>query len=210
MLSLIFLLTWNDEMPEHFRSGRFLLPAFVCGDPLRAGQSGERRESGETRQFAATCAGCHGLDGTGSAKGANIATLPRVIALSDTDLVRIVREGVPGKGMPGSPQLSNEAIQGVVRYLRTLQGASASSPAAGSAAKLPVATTPAQPVATIAAQAQTTKSEVAAKPAAGTDLIQQSDLLQKEIKDNWVSYNGDYTGRRYSSLNEVTPANASR
>ena len=162
------------------------------------------------RQFAATCAGCHGLDGTGSAKGANIATLPRVIALSDTDLVRVVREGVPGKGMPGSPQLSNEAIQGVVRYLRTLQGASASSPAAGSAAKLPVATTPAQPVATIAAQAQTTKSEVAAKPAAGTDLIQQSDLLQKEVKNNWVSYNGDYTGRRYSSLDEVTPANVAR
>ena len=35
--------------------------------------------------------------------------------------------------------------------------------------------------------------------------VQQSDLLQKAIKDNWVSYNGDYTGRRYSSLTEVTP-----
>ena len=40
--------------------------------------------------------------------------------------------------------------------------------------------------------------------------VQQSDLLQKAIKDNWVSYNGDYTGRRYSSLMEVTPANVSR
>jgi alcohol dehydrogenase (cytochrome c) len=27
------------------------------------------------------------------------------------------------------------------------------------------------------------------------------------VKDNWVSYNGDYTGRRYSGLSEVTPAN---
>ena len=30
---------------------------------------------------------------------------------------------------------------------------------------------------------------------------------RKEIRDNWVSYNGDYTGKRYSSLTEVTPAN---
>ena len=163
------------------------------------------------RQFAATCAGCHGLDGTGSAKGAAI-TLPRVIALSDADLVRIVRDGVPGKGMPGS-QLGNEEIQGVVRYLRTLQRAAASSPAAEIAAKSPVDVKPAQPIATTAAQPQPAKSEAPAKttgPAlAGTDLIdvQQSDLLQKEVKNNWVSYNGDYTGRRYSSMDEVTPAN---
>ena len=44
----------------------------------------------------------------------------------------------------------------------------------------------------------------AAAPAAtgGIGLIdvQQSDLGQAAIEDNWVSYNGDYTGRRYSSL----------
>ena len=40
--------------------------------------------------------------------------------------------------------------------------------------------------------------------------VQPDDLLQKGIKDNWVSYNGDYTGRRYSSLTQVTPANVSQ
>jgi alcohol dehydrogenase (cytochrome c) len=39
--------------------------------------------------------------------------------------------------------------------------------------------------------------------------VQQSDLLQKTIKNNWVSYNGDYTGRRFSSLSQVTPQNVS-
>ena len=39
--------------------------------------------------------------------------------------------------------------------------------------------------------------------------VQQSDLLQKTIKSNWVSYNGDYTGRRYSSMSQVTPQNVS-
>jgi alcohol dehydrogenase (cytochrome c) len=36
-----------------------------------------------------------------------------------------------------------------------------------------------------------------------------NDLLQKTIKNNWMSYNGDYTGRRFSSLDQVTPANVS-
>ena len=37
-------------------------------------------------------------------------------------------------------------------------------------------------------------------------MCNQSDLLQKTIKNNWVSYNGDYTGRRFSSMSQVTPA----
>ena len=28
------------------------------------------------------------------------------------------------------------------------------------------------------------------------------------LRDDWPSYNGDYTGRRYSSLTQVTPENA--
>ena len=37
-----------------------------------------------------------------------------------------------------------------------------------------------------------------------------SDLLAKGIQANWLSYNGDYTGRRYSSLSQVTPENVGR
>ncbi len=40
--------------------------------------------------------------------------------------------------------------------------------------------------------------------------VQQSDLLRKPVADNWISYNGDYTGMRHSSLAQVTPANAGR
>jgi alcohol dehydrogenase (cytochrome c) len=39
--------------------------------------------------------------------------------------------------------------------------------------------------------------------------VRQSDLKQPAIKDNWVSYNGDYSGRRYSSMTQITPANVS-
>jgi alcohol dehydrogenase (cytochrome c) len=46
-------------------------------------------------------------------------------------------------------------------------------------------------------------------PADGIGLIQvtQGDLLQKQLKDNWVSYNGNYSGQRYSSLTQITQGN---
>lgn len=40
--------------------------------------------------------------------------------------------------------------------------------------------------------------------------VQQSDLLQKQVANNWVSYNGDYSGARHSSLSQITPGNVGR
>jgi alcohol dehydrogenase (cytochrome c) len=37
--------------------------------------------------------------------------------------------------------------------------------------------------------------------------VKPSDLLAKPAGENWVSYNGDYTGMRYSRLTQITPAN---
>ncbi len=52
----------------------------------------------------------------------------------------------------------------------------------------------------------------AAAPDDGNGLInvQPSDLLQKQITDNWVSYNGDYSGARHSGLTQIMPGNAGR
>src|ERR1700689_129696 len=37
--------------------------------------------------------------------------------------------------------------------------------------------------------------------------VRAEDLLSQPPSENWVSYNGDYTGRRFSNLAEITPAN---
>lgn len=37
--------------------------------------------------------------------------------------------------------------------------------------------------------------------------ITSKDLEVKGIQSDWLSYNGDYTGRRYTSLSQVTPQN---
>jgi len=40
--------------------------------------------------------------------------------------------------------------------------------------------------------------------------LKPADLLAVPVGANWVSYNGDYTGRRYSSLRQITPANVNQ
>jgi alcohol dehydrogenase (cytochrome c) len=48
-------------------------------------------------------------------------------------------------------------------------------------------------------------------PSAVTDTgVSTADLLAQPVGANWTSYNGDYTGRRYSSLQEVNLGNAAQ
>jgi alcohol dehydrogenase (cytochrome c) len=168
-----------------------VLSAFGQGDVAGMGQ----------RQFATTCAGCHGLDGSGSAKGSAIAKLPVTRARTDDELIAIVRNGVLGKGMPPMAALGDEKIRAVVRYLRTLQGVSGITgsvkPANGVGGAMPAGDT--------VAPMQTSNAQQASGVVAVD--VQQSDLNQKEVRENWVSYNGDYRGRRYSFSKEVTPEN---
>jgi alcohol dehydrogenase (cytochrome c) len=37
--------------------------------------------------------------------------------------------------------------------------------------------------------------------------VQPSQLLAKTVGENWLSYNGDYTGRRYTALHEIDASN---
>src|SRR5580658_5985099 len=37
--------------------------------------------------------------------------------------------------------------------------------------------------------------------------VRNEDLLLQPPAANWISYNGDYSGRRYSGLSQVKPAN---
>ncbi|MGA6982506.1 MAG: PQQ-dependent dehydrogenase, methanol/ethanol family [Candidatus Sulfotelmatobacter sp.] len=45
---------------------------------------------------------------------------------------------------------------------------------------------------------------------AATADLTAKDLLVQPVAENWTSYNGDYTGRRFSSLNEINVANVAK
>jgi alcohol dehydrogenase (cytochrome c) len=40
--------------------------------------------------------------------------------------------------------------------------------------------------------------------------VNPDELLAQPPAGNWLSYNGDYTGRRYSGLNQITPSNVNQ
>ena len=40
--------------------------------------------------------------------------------------------------------------------------------------------------------------------------VKPADLLVRPTAANWLSYNGDYTGRRYSGLTQINPANVAQ
>jgi alcohol dehydrogenase (cytochrome c) len=214
------------------RGHRFLRLYFLFCIAAFAGARGLGEKGGTSRmvglssgaqEFAVSCAGCHGLDGLGNIKGPAIARQPSTIARPDTELVRIVRDGVPGKGMPSMKQLGDETIQVIVKYLRALQGASGSSgrlgnerveSAHGAGIAKAVSPNPGA-VKAAAAKAAAPGEMLAMKEAPGVDLtallgfhLDLNALSQKQIRENWVSYNGDYSGRRFSAMNEVTPVNA--
>ena len=40
--------------------------------------------------------------------------------------------------------------------------------------------------------------------------VSVEDLLVRPVAENWTSYNGDYTGRRFSALQQISPANVAQ
>jgi len=102
---------------------QFLSPGRAGAEQRGASKSTANRTSPEgTRIFASRCAGCHGLDGRGAERGPDIANRAEIQRLSDSALLRIVRNGVQGTGMPSFRTLGDPGIQAVVEHLRNLQG----------------------------------------------------------------------------------------
>lgn len=111
--------------PEWLRFSLLLLALTAqAGMPVRAQQPGKAAAevAGAGKQiFVTTCAACHGLDGGGAERGPDISRRREVERLPDKTLLKIVREGVPTRGMPAFASLGDARIQAVVRYLRSLQ-----------------------------------------------------------------------------------------
>jgi cytochrome c oxidase cbb3-type subunit III len=95
--------------------------SFSLAQQNSSGHSKITLEPGRTT-YNSSCAGCHGLDGSGSDKAVNISTSAKMRHLSEAQLASIISNGVPGTGMPAFHNLSERQTRAVVGYLRSLQG----------------------------------------------------------------------------------------
>lgn len=82
-----------------------------------------------SRAFRNSCQGCHGPDGN-EIPGVDLGRGEFKTASSDADLVRIIRNGVPGTAMP-PVNMPEEQARRIVAYLRSVAGSSRSASAAG-------------------------------------------------------------------------------
>ena len=82
--------------------------------------------------YAAQCSSCHGVDGSGS-MGPNIRGSAQ--RRGDQGLFSVIRNGIPGTGMPGISSLNDKRAMQVVAFVRTFGASGAEEAVKGDAAK---------------------------------------------------------------------------
>jgi alcohol dehydrogenase (cytochrome c) len=151
--------------------------------------------------FAQRCAGCHGSDGNGGELGPGIAT--RVPARTDQELTTAFRQGFPAAGMPAFANLSDAEAASLMPFLRTLK------PRAGTA--------PERAKVTLAGGGSLdglvlNKSQFDMQ-LLGDDrklhLLRTTGAQTRAVtsQTDWTSYNGGYSGSRYSTLSQINKSN---
>jgi alcohol dehydrogenase (cytochrome c) len=160
-------------------------------------------ESGRTA-FNASCARCHGADGNGGEMGPAIPA--RLATKDDQQLIALIHNGLPTRGMPPS-SLKDPELTSLVRFLRGLQRRS-------------------QRV-IVRKTVQTDKGVTLDGQVLGEGLDdldlrtddKQVHVLRKSTGDryrevtsdkDWPTYNGDPRGNRYTEMNQITKTNVQR
>ena len=155
--------------------------------------------------FASRCAACHGTEGGGGELGPSIVA--RIPLRTDADLEAVIREGLPGAGMPSFANLSKAESADLIAHLRTLR------PRAGTGALR----------ANVTLANGASLSGLVLNQSAGEMQLLGDDrrvhLLRETSSDRyrevtsqagWTTYNGQPSGNRYSALTQITTGNVSR
>lgn len=184
-------------MPNPIRSISlfFLLPgALIFAQAPDAGRS----------QFENRCAVCHGTDGRGGERGPAIVT--RLPGYTDAELAKLIHDGLPNAGMPGS-NLTQEETPVLVTYLRSLK------PAGGVLAPAPAKVAMADH-STLEGLVlnQTSEDMQLLTPDQHVHLLRKNGAVYREVTSqrDWPTYNGQLSGNRYSSMTQINKSTISR
>src|SRR5688572_9910830 len=155
--------------------------------------------------FSTRCATCHGTEGTGGEFGPSIVA--RIPLRNDQELETVIREGLPGAGMPASQNLSAPEATSLVAFLRTLRPRSTAGPQRT----------------TVTLAGGTKLTGVVLNQSAGEMQLLGDDravhLLRETVggrhrevtsQAGWPTYNGNPNGNRISALTQITTAYASK
>jgi alcohol dehydrogenase (cytochrome c) len=161
-----------------------------------AGPAGQKVDPGR-EVFESRCARCHGGDGNGGEMGPTIVS--RLPAHDDEQLARMIRDGLPPRGMPPTV-LPDSEMAALVKFLRTIERREEAAPV-------------------VRRSVQTTAGKTLDGQVLGegfddlqlrTDdqrvrLLRRSGDRFREVTSEtaWPTYNGDPGGNRYTTLTQI-------
>jgi alcohol dehydrogenase (cytochrome c) len=173
--------------------------------------------------FETRCAACHGADASGADRAPSL--LGYIRYHTDTELSALIRAGRPERGMPAFA-LSDAEVRGLAAHLRILSGTNNAMatagltgqnrklPSRGISGKGPVEgslplTTGATLQGTVMNQTDTSAQILAADGRIHLLARAGHAWADKPIepKRDWLTYHGDITGNRYSSLEKINSSN---
>jgi alcohol dehydrogenase (cytochrome c) len=177
----------------------FGLVMFACASSVHA----QRAESGQ-KVFASRCAACHGTEGGGGELGPSI--VGRIPLRSDAELDAVVREGLPGAGMPAFGNVSATERTDLVAFLRTLR------PRAGGPARMDVNMADGRSLSGVALNQSDGELQVLGDDRALHLLRETTGARYRQVtsQTGWTTYHGQPSGNRYSALTQITAANVGR
>jgi len=179
-----------------------------------------RPQARPARTFATHCTFCHGGDANGTDRAPGILSF--VAAHSDAELSVLVRTGRPDRGMPKF-DFNDSEMKVLAEHLRGLAAgtvSAAAGPGRGSRGGGPLQP---RPAALKLSGGRTLEGTLTSSTPFSATLLTADGkfhLLARsgemyteraiEPKLDWPSYDGGYTGNRYSPLDRITTANVKR
>ena len=155
--------------------------------------------------FASRCAACHGTEGGGGELGPSIVS--RIPLRADADLEAVIREGLPGAGMPSFANLSRAESTNLIAFLRTLRPRAGTGP---------------QRTSVMLADGSSLSGVLLNQSVGEMQILgddRRAHLLRETTpgryravtsQTGWTTYNGQVSGNRYSALTEITADNVAR
>jgi alcohol dehydrogenase (cytochrome c) len=174
--------------------------AVLCGVSVQA----QRIDAGR-QVFASRCAACHGTEGGGGELGPSIVA--RIPLRSDAELDVVVREGLPGSGMPAFPNVSATERTDLVAFLRTLRPRAGTTPPRAS-----VMMTDGRSIAGVVLNQSDGEMQMLGDDRALHLLRETTAGRYRQVtsQTGWTTYHGQANGNRYSAVNQITAANVGR
>ena len=168
-----------------------------------------QRSSAGRNHFENRCATCHGGDGAGGEHGPTI--IARLFDLDDANLTRLIRQGLPARGMPPST-IDDGELKELVSFLRTIRPRRGRGGRGG-------------PPPEVRRTARTTDGRTLEGVLLGESSREMQlrggdgriHLLRRDgeryrpvtSQEDWPTYHGQLNGNRYSAMTQINRSNVS-